>query len=109
MTTKCLTCFYQIKFFFNFNELIMPTFLAGGRVAQAPLMTYPSEADGMPKISLPVFGFASYKFKGSLWTSNGGGDRQLANSLLQAASKFLRLLQVNHPDFLFFCRGDTKI
>ncbi|KAJ6899243.1 hypothetical protein NC652_025655 [Populus alba x Populus x berolinensis] len=85
------------------------TSLGGGRVAQAPLMTYPSEADGMPKISLPVFGFASYKFKGSLWTSNAGGDCQLANSLLQDASKFLRLLQVNHPDFLFFCRGDTKI
>ncbi|CAK7326631.1 unnamed protein product [Dovyalis caffra] len=80
------------------------TSLGGGQSAQAPVMMYPNEADGVPKMSLPVFGLASYKFKGSLWTSNGGCDRQLANSLLQAADKWLRLLQVNHPDFLFFCR-----
>jgi hypothetical protein len=29
----------------------------------------------------------------------------LSNSLFQAADKWLRLLQVNHPDFLFFCRS----
>lgn len=87
----------------------MSTFLADERIAQAPVMTYPDEEDGVPMMSLPVIGLASYKFKGSLWTSDGGGDRQLANSLLQAAGKWLGLLQVNHPDFLFFCRGDTKI
>ncbi|KAB5538165.1 hypothetical protein DKX38_015698 [Salix brachista] len=85
------------------------TSLGDERIAQAPVMTYPDEEDGVPMMSLPVIGLASYKFKGSLWTSDGGGDRQLANSLLQAAGKWLGLLQVNHPDFLFFCRGDTKI
>ncbi|GAB4840324.1 hypothetical protein Ancab_021091 [Ancistrocladus abbreviatus] len=72
--------------------------------AQSPLLTYPNEMDGIPKISLPVFGLASYKFRGSLWTSNVGSDRRLVHSLLQAADNWLRLLQVNHPDFLFFCR-----
>ncbi|KAH9306295.1 hypothetical protein KI387_010699, partial [Taxus chinensis] len=38
-----------------------------------------------PKISLPVFGLASYKFKGTTWTSNGSGERQQAHSLFQSA------------------------
>lgn len=63
-----------------------------------------SEIDGVTKMSLPVFGLASYKFKGSLWTPNGGFERQLANSLLQEADNWLRRVQVNHPDFLFFSR-----
>ncbi|KAJ0037722.1 hypothetical protein Pint_22098 [Pistacia integerrima] len=72
--------------------------------AQAPAVTYPNKIDGVAKMSLPVFGLASYKFKGSVWTSNGGCERQLTNSLLQAADNWLRLLQVEHPDFIFFCR-----
>ncbi|CAJ1977488.1 unnamed protein product [Sphenostylis stenocarpa] len=55
-------------------------------------------------MSLPVSGLASYKFKGSLWTPNGGHERQLASSLLQRADDLLRLLQVSHPDFQFFSR-----
>ncbi|GKV47329.1 hypothetical protein SLEP1_g54238 [Rubroshorea leprosula] len=55
-------------------------------------------------MSLPVFGLASYKFKGSLWMPNGESDSQLASFLLQAADNWLRKLQVNHPDFLFFSR-----
>lgn len=72
---------------------------------QAPVVIYPNEIDGVPRISLPVFGFASYKFRGSLWISNSGNDRQLVNSLSLAADNWLRLLQVNHPDYLFFCRN----
>lgn len=64
----------------------------------------PSETDGVPKMSLPVFGLASYKFKGPLWTANGGYERQLANDLSQAADDWLRERQVSHPDFLFFSR-----
>lgn len=78
--------------------------LAGTQSARAPFVTYPSEIDGVPKISLPVFGLASYKFKVSLWTPNGGSERQLLNSLLQAADNWLMRLQVHHPDFLFFSR-----
>lgn len=68
--------------------------------ASAPVVTCPSEIDGVPRMSLPVFGFASYKFKSSLWTDNG----QLVSLLLQAADNWLTSRQVNHPDFSFFCR-----
>ncbi|XP_010424861.1 PREDICTED: uncharacterized protein LOC104710031 [Camelina sativa] len=56
------------------------------------------------KMSLPVFGLASYKLRGSLWTPDGGSEHQLVNSLFQAADKWLRSYHVSHPDFLFFCR-----
>ncbi|THF95886.1 hypothetical protein TEA_024394 [Camellia sinensis var. sinensis] len=88
--------------FLTFHSLHTP--MSGSQCAQAPVMTHPHEIDGVPKISLPVFGLASYKFKASWWMPDGGSDRQLLNSLLQAADKWLTLLQVNHPDFLFFSR-----
>ncbi|KAJ9163320.1 hypothetical protein P3X46_022999 [Hevea brasiliensis] len=88
--------------FLTYHSLHTP--LGVSQTAQAPVVAYPSEMDGVPKMRLPVFGLASFKFKGSLWTPNGGNERQLANSLLQVADNWLRLLQVNHPDFVFFCR-----
>ncbi|XP_020591771.1 uncharacterized protein LOC110032469 [Phalaenopsis equestris] len=54
------------------------------------------------KLSLPVFGLASYKFKGSIWNSDNINERQLASSLLQAAENWLQHLNVDHPDFRFF-------
>lgn len=75
---------------------------ADGPNTQSPMVVYPNDMDGIPMISLPVFGMASYKFKGSMWTQNGVSEHQLANSLMQAANNWLRLLQVNHPDFQFF-------
>lgn len=54
------------------------------------------------KLSLPVFGLASYKFKGSIWTNNCLNELQFASSLLQAAESWLHLLKVDHPDFRFF-------
>ncbi|XP_044490920.1 uncharacterized protein LOC123214958 [Mangifera indica] len=71
--------------------------------AKAPANTYPNEIGGVPMMSLRVFGLASYKFKGSVWTPNGGCERQMANSLQQDADNWLRGLQVDHPDFVFFC------
>ncbi|XP_054823250.1 uncharacterized protein LOC129321500, partial [Prosopis cineraria] len=88
--------------FLTFHSLHTP--VGGSQGVQAPIVTCPCEIDGIPKMSLPVFGLASYKFKASMWTPNGGYDCQLASALLQAARNWLRLLQVNHPDFLFFCR-----
>lgn len=88
--------------FLTYHSLHTP--MGGAQGAPSPEVSYPSEIDGVPKMALPVFGLASYKFKGSLWTPTGGCERQLASSLLQAADNWLRLLQVNHPDFLFFCR-----
>ncbi|KAJ1390534.1 hypothetical protein SESBI_37435 [Sesbania bispinosa] len=88
--------------FLTYHSLYTP--VGGLQRVQAPGVSYLSEMDGVHKMSLPVFGLASYKFKGSVWTPNGGYERQLATSLVQDAESWLRLLQVNHPDFLFFSR-----
>ncbi|XP_058760807.1 uncharacterized protein LOC131642985 [Vicia villosa] len=88
--------------FLTYHSLSTP--VGGSQRVQPPVPSHPTEMDGVPKISLPVFGLASYKFKGPLWTPSGGYERQLSNSLLQNADKWLRLLQVSHPDFLFFSR-----
>ncbi|XP_058082840.1 uncharacterized protein LOC131230846 [Magnolia sinica] len=63
--------------------------------------------DMSAKLSLPVFGLASYKFRGSIWTPNGVYERQRASSLLQVADNWLQLLQVDHPDFRFFVSHNT--
>ena len=61
-----------------------------------------SSTDLSEKIPLPVFGLASYKLKGSIWTRNGLFERQLESSLLQSADKWLRRRRVDHPDYRFF-------
>ncbi|KAL3501766.1 hypothetical protein ACH5RR_036215 [Cinchona calisaya] len=86
--------------FLTFHSLHTP--LTGSSSVPAPILAYPGEMDGVPRISLPVFGLAHYKFKASLWIPNGGSERQLLNTLLQSAENWLTMLQVNHPDFLFF-------
>ncbi|KAL2519013.1 Protein of unknown function (DUF789) [Abeliophyllum distichum] len=89
--------------FLTFHSLHTP--LTGGETIDTPVVSYSNErGDGVPKILLPVFGLATYKYKISLWTPNVGYQRQLVTSLLQAADKWLKLLQVNHPDFIFFSR-----
>ncbi|KAL0380798.1 UNVERIFIED_CONTAM: hypothetical protein Sangu_0144100 [Sesamum angustifolium] len=87
--------------FLTFHSL--HTSMSGSEAMHPPIVTYPAESDGVPQISLPIFGLASYKYKVSLWTPDAGRQRQLANSLLQAADNWLSLLQVTHPDFAFFC------
>ncbi|KAL3510719.1 hypothetical protein ACH5RR_030120 [Cinchona calisaya] len=88
--------------FLTFHSL--HTSVTGSRSVPAPMLSYPGEMDGVPKISLPVFGLAHYKFKASLWIPNDGSERQLLNTLLQHAENWLSMLQVSHPDFLFFHR-----
>ncbi|GFP84680.1 hypothetical protein PHJA_000611900 [Phtheirospermum japonicum] len=88
--------------FLTFHSLHTP--ITGSEVTNPPTVKYFTESDSVPQISLPVFGLASYKYKVSLWTPNAGYQRQLANSLLQAANDCMSLLQVNHPDFSFFHR-----
>lgn len=60
------------------------------------------------KLSLPIFGLASYKFKVSVWNPNGVYECQKVNSLLRAADNWLRLLQVNHPDYRFFLSHNSQ-
>ncbi|GFP85119.1 hypothetical protein PHJA_000655700 [Phtheirospermum japonicum] len=61
--------------------------------------------DANSKLSLPTFGLVSYKFKVS--DLNGVFEGQKVNSLLRAADNWLRLLQVNHPDYNFFMTHNT--
>lgn len=58
--------------------------------------------DASPKISLPAFGLASYKLKGSILTPTGPDECEQENSLLQSADNWLRSLQVTLPDYQFF-------
>lgn len=59
------------------------------------------------KLSLPTFGLVSYKFKVSELNGSGTYEGQKVNSLLRAADNWLRLLQVNHPDYNFFMSHNT--
>ncbi|KAJ4840301.1 hypothetical protein Tsubulata_049468 [Turnera subulata] len=86
--------------FLTYHSLSTP--MAGSGGTQPQIVITPGEIEGIQIISLPVFGMASYKFKGSMWTQNGVSELQLASSLMKAADSWLRLLQVNHPDFQFF-------
>ncbi|KAK1423098.1 hypothetical protein QVD17_18393 [Tagetes erecta] len=85
--------------FLTFHSLHTP--MTGNQCDHPPVVTYPNGRDGIPMVSLPVFGLASYKFKPPLWVHN---ERTMASDLLQAADRWLTMLQVNHPDYLFFSR-----
>ncbi|RWV91283.1 hypothetical protein BHE74_00055642 [Ensete ventricosum] len=54
------------------------------------------------RISLPPFGLATYKLRGSLWTMAGTGDHERITSLLGAAKSWLQQLKVQHHDFTYF-------
>ncbi|KAK6921216.1 Protein of unknown function DUF789 [Dillenia turbinata] len=73
----------------------------------APVELCPIEVDGIVKFTLHVFGMATYKFKGSMWAQNGSDEQKQANTLMQAADSWLRLLKVDHPDFQFFASHGT--
>ncbi|XP_022138198.1 uncharacterized protein LOC111009428 isoform X2 [Momordica charantia] len=64
-------------------------------------------ADCPLKLQLPIFGLASYKFKIPFWNSTGAEECPKANSLWQAADNWLRLLNVNHPDYRFFASHNS--
>ncbi|XP_074589537.1 uncharacterized protein LOC141845370 isoform X2 [Curcuma longa] len=65
-------------------------------------MSVGNSDDRPAKLCLPVFGLASYKFRSSVWTSSSPREEQRASLLLQDADNWLRLLQVDHPDYRFF-------
>lgn len=92
--------------FLTFHPLATPLKDGGsnqfGNEGQAVFGTFVTSSVKSPKISLPVFGLSSYKFRGPTWTSNGSSERQQAHSLLQSAEKWLRSHCVEHPDFEFF-------
>lgn len=53
-------------------------------------------------MSLPPFGLATYKVKGSLWLNSETGDKETAASLYSAANSWLKQLGVQHHDFTYF-------
>ncbi|KAI5385343.1 uncharacterized protein LOC127101107 isoform X2 [Lathyrus oleraceus] len=86
--------------FLTYHTLHTP--LTGSVTTPGLTLVYPSEMDGIPNISIPTFAMAAYKLKGSIWMKKEAGDNQVMHSLLQAADKWLRLVQVTHPDHQFF-------
>ncbi|KAL8054728.1 hypothetical protein ABFS82_04G011200 [Erythranthe guttata] len=58
--------------------------------------------DPMARISLPGFGLASYKLKGSIVSPSGPYECEQETSLLHAADNWLRCLDVALPDYDFF-------
>ena len=63
---------------------------------------YEGGYDTSSKLSLPSFALVSYKYKAADWNENGVDEGQKVKSLLRAADNWLRLLQVDHPDYKFF-------
>lgn len=57
---------------------------------------------GASKISLPVIGLASYKYKGSILSPSGPQNYEHENSLLEAANSWIQGLNVVLPDLQFF-------
>ncbi|KAK7387952.1 hypothetical protein VNO78_22751 [Psophocarpus tetragonolobus] len=68
-----------------------------------------SRGRDISKLSLPIFGLASHKFKVSVWDPDGVSECQKANSLSRAAENWLRLLRVNHPDYNYFMSHYTHL
>ncbi|KAG9459554.1 hypothetical protein H6P81_004062 [Aristolochia fimbriata] len=82
--------------FLTYHNLSTP--FTSGTTSTSTL--YQAERSSM--LALPIFGLATYKFKGSIWIPNGVYERQKADVLLRAAENWLQLLHVDHPDFRFF-------
>ncbi|XP_009129769.1 uncharacterized protein LOC103854581 isoform X2 [Brassica rapa] len=67
-----------------------------------------SALEASVKLPLPTFGLASYKLKLSVWNQNRAQECQKISSLQDAADKWLKCLQVNHPDYKFFTSNITQ-
>ncbi|RLN19336.1 uncharacterized protein C2845_PM02G42280 [Panicum miliaceum] len=59
-------------------------------------------ANATGKLSLPIFGLAPYKFRASIWASDGTQERERVTLLMQEADSWLRRIRVDHPDYRFF-------
>ncbi|XP_074271670.1 uncharacterized protein LOC141595603 [Silene latifolia] len=86
--------------FLTYHCLSTP--LEGEGSMHSPKLIDSLETDGTLRFSLPAFGLGSYKFKGVIWTGKRESECPLVNSLTESADRWLKQLQVNHPDFEFF-------
>jgi hypothetical protein len=89
----------------NYNILIFES----GSNTEPLNIHYSRGRDITSKLSLPIFGLAHHKFKISIWDPDGVSESQKANSLARAAENWLRLLQVNHPDYNYFMTHYTYL
>ncbi|CAI0626691.1 unnamed protein product [Linum tenue] len=89
--------------FLTFHSLSTPSSFQGRNTDGLPINGTRMDAQSadISKLSLYSFGLASYKLKVSFWNPNGDYDPKV-NSLQRAAETWLRLLQVHHPDYMFF-------
>ena len=55
------------------------------------------------RITLPLFGLATYKMQGDVWLSRDHDDQERLASLCSVADSWLRQLRVQHHDFNYFC------
>ncbi|WVY96293.1 hypothetical protein V8G54_028444 [Vigna mungo] len=73
--------------------------------------------DGSLNISLPTFGLAAYKLRGSILAPRRDSEWHKVDSLLEVAADWLQNLKANHPDYLYFvshrdelrCAGDNLL
>ncbi|KAG6528606.1 hypothetical protein ZIOFF_010785 [Zingiber officinale] len=92
-------CFLTFHFLATPKNTVNPPSVVLGSIGN---MSVGNFNDRPVKFCLAVFGLASYKFRSSVWTSSSLHEGQRASSLLQAADDWLRLQQVDHPDYRFF-------
>ncbi|XP_042422214.1 uncharacterized protein LOC122009955 [Zingiber officinale] len=90
--------------FLTFHRLATPKYGTSPMCADAGARSARTakKSDKPLKLTLPVFGLASYKLWGSLWMSDEQHEQQQVSALLQAADDWLRRRQVEHPDYSFF-------
>lgn len=86
--------------FLTFHSLSTP--IRGAQNESCPREVPNGYDDRVLKLSLPIFGMATYKFKISVWDHNKVEESPKANALLRSADEWLRLLNVDHPDYSFF-------
>ncbi|KAL9239012.1 hypothetical protein vseg_013371 [Gypsophila vaccaria] len=86
--------------FLTYHCLSTP--LQGEGSSHSPKLIDSCEIDGTPRFLLPAFGLGFYKFKEVIWTGLRESECPLVNSLTESADRWLKQLQVNHPDLEFF-------
>jgi hypothetical protein len=103
ISSLILCCGVSFPFFSSFDLIAIPFPDTDPSTPPCPnLGGLNCNMNAAGKLTLPVFGLASYKLKSSIWSSNRPEEQQLAASLTQTADDWLRHRQVYHPDFRFF-------
>ncbi|PSR89140.1 Pyridoxine/pyridoxamine 5'-phosphate oxidase [Actinidia chinensis var. chinensis] len=68
-----------------------------------------SKTKGSGEIYLPPFGLATYKMQGNLWINPEASDHERLIYLHSAADSWLKQLNVQHHDFMFYTSHTSSI